>query len=146
MDKTAKTTLKLFDCELYHGGVKTHSIPLRGITMKELVLLRALHGQDAILDKEIKDSKPAEGEFDERELLFTLARKYGNTADPMSGKKLIERVLSVPLVGFEAWIEDQIQLEQMERDERQEAFQKEMRLTRARMAAGAVEALREQPA
>lgn len=126
--------VNLFDVELYHGQNKLHSIQKRGITRQEITLLRAMHGQDSILEREIKTSAPAEAMINERELLFKLAREYGNTSDPLSGKRMVEKVLNVTLNGFEQWLDEEMQLEEQRREEMRQRSLKEQEVSRAQAA------------
>lgn len=118
-----KPRVELFDCTLRHGGNKEHEIQKIAVTGRELLLMRSMHGEEAIPESSIKphrDSKtgePATREISAQHELFELARKYGNTANPISGKKLVEKVFGQPLVGFEQWLEDAVELERMEQEE-----------------------------
>lgn len=115
-------TVDTYDIELRHGGNIFHSTPKKGVTMKEIVLLRSIHGDDAVPDSLVKKAGTKEAQ-DEKLELFDLARRYANTADPMSGKKIVEKTFSTALIGFEAWLQETIELEQMEREERREQHQ-----------------------
>lgn len=134
-----KTKVEIYNCELKHGATTTtvHTIPKNGVTAREITLLRAMHGADSVLN-----IKPAgEREVDQKQELLLLARNYANTQDPFSGKKLVERVFSVVLANYEQWIEEQVELEQMEREEKRQKSQEEMRrITAAAQAAAEVAA------
>lgn len=117
----AKQTLELFDCRVIHGGYKDHEIPKYGITATEIRLLRAMHGEESVRDNEIKPhmvaGKHATIEVDPKMELFDLARRYANTADPMSAKKAIEKAFGTTLIGYDKWVAEVIDSEQNARDE-----------------------------
>jgi hypothetical protein len=131
--------VELFDAMLRHGGNKDHEIPKLGITAREITLLKAMHGEDAVLDRDIKPHKikgePATRDVDVKMEMFELAKKYANTADPMSGKKLVERVFGTSLVGFDKWIDEQREMEQMEHEEAMRRRQEESAEFRRKQAA-----------
>lgn len=134
----AKTPTDLFDATLRLGGHITHTVPRARITSQEITLLKAMHGSDAVVDVK----KVGTAEVDERDEVYQLARKYANTSDPMSGKKLVERVLSTTMPDYEQWLLDQVELEQMERTERHEKAQAEIAaLTQQRREQSARDAL-----
>lgn len=116
-----KKTLELFDCLVRHGGNKEHEIPKVGVTATEIRLLRAMHGDEAVLDRDIKphkvDGKHATVEVDAKVELFELAKKYANTADPLSAKKAIEKAFGTALIGYEKWVDEALELERMEQEE-----------------------------
>ena len=111
-----------FRCRLRHGGVVNHEIPMSDVTDKEPLLLRLMHGQDAITGIEEDGSRTFEGE---RAEYFYLARKYANTADPYSGMKLVAETFKVSLHEFPNWLAEQQEIEQMEREEAMERRQRE---------------------
>lgn len=139
----AKIKVDLFDASLRLGGNLLHEVPRAKITQKEITLLRAMHGEDSVVN--IK--RIGEVEVDDREELLLLARKYSNTSDEMSGKRLVEKVLSLPLPEFADWLAEQHEYEEMEIRERMLNSQKHVsqdmlqaRAKRARELADAAEA------
>jgi hypothetical protein len=76
-----------------------------------------MHGDDAVVD--VREA--GQLEMDERIELFQLARKYANTADPMSGRNLVERHFQQPLTGYEQWFDQTVQDEENQREIRREA-------------------------
>lgn len=135
----AKRTVKLFDASLRHGGVLTHEVPLIGVTDKEIALLRHMHGQDSVVNVKPLNK---ERELSEREELLRLARKYANTADPMSGALMVQKAFSVTLNEFPSWLEEQQQMEEMEREERAEKHRKDVAdFTAAALSKAATDAL-----
>lgn len=116
-----KRTIELFDILLRHQGNKDHEIPKIGVSATEIKLLRAMHGEEAIPDQAIKPHTVA-GKHITRDVelkteLFELAKKYANTADPMSAKKKIESVFATTLVGYDKWVSELMEMEQMEQEE-----------------------------
>lgn len=144
--------VELFDCVLQHGGNKDHEIPKVGVTAREIFLLRAMHGEGAVPDREVKPhyekgkTVQATRDIEPKMELFELARKYANTADPMSGKKIVERVFSTSLVGFEKWYEESVELERMEQEEAMVLRQREANLRREAAEAAAKKSLEQQAA
>lgn len=142
--KTVK--VELFDCTLNHGGNDKHQIPKVAVTGREMLLIKAMHGEDSIPEGSVKphiDAKtkePAFRDIDSKIELYELARKYANTMDPMSGKKVVERVFQTALVGFEKWLEETLELENMEREEAHQRRQDEAARRRQQDAARAAAA------
>lgn len=122
---SAKQTVELFDARLIHAGNKDHEIQLRGVSAREIHLLRAMHGEGAVVDRSIKPSTPATREVEPKIELFEMARKYANTADPMSGKRAVEKAFGTALVGFELWHEEALEMERMEQEEAMRKRQEE---------------------
>ena len=130
----AKTTVKIFDIEVRHGGDINHSLIKNGVTEREIRVLRAIHGDDGVVN--VKET--GEKAIDQREEAFELALRYSKTSNPKHGRKLVESVLSVQLEGFDKWLADREALAEMEREERFQKSQAESaRLSRAREAAEA---------
>lgn len=126
----AKAKVELFDATLRLGGNLLHTLARKSITGKEITLLKAMHGNDAVVDvKKVGDT-----ELDDREELFQLVRKYDTSSGLLTnsegtriiGRRLVERVFSVTLHDYDIWLEEQTQLEQMEREERAEKSRLEM--------------------
>lgn len=116
-----KRTIELFDILLRHQGNKDHEIPKAGVSATEIKLLRAMHGEESILDAAIKPhvvaGKHITRDVDLKTELFELAKKYANTADPMSAKKKIESVFATTLVGYDKWVSELMEIEQMEQED-----------------------------
>ena len=110
-----KQTVDLYDCEVRLGGHLGHTVMKAGVTMDEVILLRALHGDDAVPEDRMKQA--GSKEYDRKLELFHLARTYSNTTDPISGKKIVEKVFSTALIGYDKWLAETAELEEMERDE-----------------------------
>lgn len=123
-NRATKHTTQTHKVGLRHGGNIFHEVPLNGITEREILLLRKLHGEDAVVGLVVDGEMSFPTEKDE---LYYLARKYANTSDPASGRRLVESMFSTPLIHFDAWLEEQRQLEEMERNERQERHEAEIR-------------------
>lgn len=122
-----KETVETYNAVLRHGGNKEHEINLSGVTMREIILLRALHtregGDEPIPENTMKvvGKKDVEPKIE----LFEMARKYANTSDPFSAKKLIEKVFATALLGYDKWLAETVELEQMEREEASQRRQAE---------------------
>lgn len=119
----------LYDCILIHAGNKDHEIPKNGVTAREIALLRGMHGDESVPERYIKPRMKG-GQQETRDVdpkieLFELARKYANTADPMSGKKVVEKVFGTALIGFDNWFSESVELENMEREEAMQQRQAE---------------------
>lgn len=105
-----KMELRLFDCIVLHGhatGFNGHQIPKKGVTEKELILLRHLHGQDNVTG--IKEA--GKRDVDEQEEMYRLAREYGSAADPMRGAKRVEEVFGYSMHGYGDWLSLQADME-----------------------------------
>ncbi len=130
-DRKGTVKVELFDLMLRHGGNEKHEIPKVAVSGREILLIKAMHGEESIPEGTIKPhidpktKEPAVREVDPKIELFELARKYANTMDPMSGKKVVERVFGTALVGFEKWLEETMELENMEREEAHQRRQEE---------------------
>lgn len=116
MSEKKTVVVELFDIHLWHQGNKDHEIPKTAVTATEIRLLRAMHGQESVPDERIKphliDGKHATREIDPKIELFELARKYANTADPLSAKKIIEKAFSTTLIGYDKWVMELVDAEQ----------------------------------
>jgi hypothetical protein len=143
----AKIRAELFDCTLRLGGNIFHTLSRKGITDKEMRLLKAMHGNDAVVDVK----KVGETEMEDREELFSLVRKYSTSADTLTntdgarvtGRRLVERVFGVSLHDYESWLEQQVELETMEREERAEKSKREMAEIARNQAIAAAQAVLE---
>ncbi len=123
-----------YDCELRHGGDLMHSMMKPGVSQREIRVLRAIHGEDAVVN--VKEA--GEKEINQREEAFELALRYSKTSNPRHGKALVERVLSIQLEGFDKWLQERAELQEMELKERLEKSQREaVRFNAAREAAEA---------
>lgn len=130
-----KETVKVYNCEVRHGGNILHSMPRERITNREIRVLRAIHGADGVVHvKEV-----GEVEIDQTNEAYELALKYArDSQSPELGARLVERVLNVPMEGFDKWLTERRELEEMEREERLLQQQREAaRFTAAREAAEA---------
>jgi hypothetical protein len=118
-----KLEMRLFDCIVQHGagtqGFNGHQIPKKGITEKELILLRDIHGPEAIAQVKEVGKRDA----DEQEEMYRLARDYSSTADPMSGVKRVERVFSYSMHGYGDWLSMQTEMEQEAKERREDERQ-----------------------
>lgn len=143
----SKIKMELFDCTLRLGGNIFHTLVRNGVTDREIRLLRAMHGNDAVVDLK----KVGDREIVEREELFSLVRKYSTSADTLTntdgarltGRRLVERVFSVSLHDYDGWLEQQVELETMEREERAEKSKREMAEITRNQAIAAAQALLE---
>jgi hypothetical protein len=109
-----------YNCAVRHNGNLLHEVPLTGITSKELVLLKAIHGADAIV-RVVKTEQVVERE--EQEELFRIAEKYGSRDDAEAmarSRQRVERLFSVTLNGFDDWLNNRIEDSQQEREEKRE--------------------------
>jgi hypothetical protein len=116
-----KQPVKMFDCEVRHGGDILHSMVKRNVTDREMRVLKAIHGDDAVVNVKEVGAK----DVDQREEAFELAVRYSKTSNPRHGKTLVQKVLGVSLDGFERWLADREELAEMERRERREKAQRE---------------------
>ena len=130
-----KKATPIFDIELRHGGDLLHSIPMHGVTSREMRILRRIHGEDAVANMKEASTR----EVDETEELYEFCVKYSKSLDPRAGRALVERVFNVELDGnFEKWLIERDELAQLEAQERMEKSQRDAALfTRAREAAEA---------
>lgn len=89
--------MKLFNCTLRLGGLLTHSIPKERITEKEVFLLKAIHGGDAIVNlKQIGEITTSDSAEYRR-----LARFYGQS--------VVEKSFEIKLDGFQDWLAEQLE-------------------------------------
>lgn len=105
--------IELFDCMVHLAGSQNHSVPRLKVTAAEMDVIRVIHGDDAVRDIKPAGSRPAMSKRDEQ---FTLARHY----NPKAVKTAFPEI---NLSGFEAWLEETLELERMERDEKAQARQ-----------------------
>lgn len=142
--------VQLFDCSVSHN--KEHKIPKTAVTMKEIVLLRSIFGDEGLPEDSIKPhldpktGQQATCDIDPKAELFDLAKRYANTVDPLSGKRRVEKVFSTVLMGFEKWLEEQTELDNMEREERHRKAQADAAAHRLAEARKDVAAADRQPA
>ena len=61
--------VKVFNCEVRHGGDVMHSLYKEGVSMREIRVLKAIHGTDSVVN--VKDA--GEKEIDEAEESYELA-------------------------------------------------------------------------
>lgn len=127
--------VKIYNCEVRHGGNIMHSLTKDGITNREIRVLRAIHGPDGVVN--VKEA--GERDVNQTEEAFELALKYARDSQrPQYGAKLVERVLNVNMEGFDAWLTERRQLDEMMREERlQKEAREAARMTAAREAAEA---------
>lgn len=116
-----KEKVMVYDCEVRLGGSVMHTLTKQGVSQREMRVLRALHGEDAVVGV----TERGEQEIDQREEAFELALRYSKTSNPRHGRTLIERVLNVDMSGFDKWLQERDQLAEMERQERREKQQAE---------------------
>lgn len=89
--------MKLFNCTLRLGGLLTHSIPKERITEKEVFLLKAIHGGDAIVNlKQIGEITTSDSAEYRR-----LARFYSQS--------VVEKSFEIKLDGFQDWLAEQLE-------------------------------------
>jgi len=129
-----KTATQVFDIEVRHGGDLNHSMPMKGVSDREIRLLRAIHGDDGVVN--VKEA--GEKMIDSQEELYELCGRYSKTMNPRGGRALVERVFGVELRGLDKWLADREELAEMERQERRQKAQDESaQFARAREAAEA---------
>lgn len=128
-----KTKVPVFDCEVRHGGDIGHSQPKLGVTEREIRVLRAIHGEDGVV--QVKEA--GEKEVDQREEVFELAVRYSknNQQRYKHGRRLVQQVLGVPTDGMDKWLQEREQLAELERQERRERQQRESAMFNAARAA-----------
>jgi hypothetical protein len=100
--------LKFYNCHVRHAGNMLHTIPRQSVSAKELVLLRAIHGDDA-LDR-VSPVREAKVDLDEHHM--QLARTYGRAR--------VEQALGVSLANFDFWLQGKIEDELGQRESRAE--------------------------
>lgn len=88
--------MKFYNCHVRHAGNMLHTIPRNRVSQKELVMLRAIHGDDA-LDRV---AVIGEAKIDMDEHLMQLARTYG--------RGRVEKVLNVSLDHFDFWLQSKL--------------------------------------
>jgi hypothetical protein len=116
-----KTKVQMFNCEVRHGGDVMHSLAKEGISQREIRVLKAIHGSDAVVQvKEV-----GEREINEQEEAYELALRYSKTMNPRHGVALVERVLNADMSGFDAWMRDREAFAELERKEKRDKAQKE---------------------
>jgi hypothetical protein len=98
--------MKLLNCTVRLGGNLLHSVPKERVSEREIMLLKHIHGSDAIVDlKHVGDIEvPVKDEY------RRLARFYG--------LKNVEECFDVKLENFAEWLEEQLQNEEAQREER----------------------------
>jgi len=90
-----KTTIEVFDCNVRLGGNILHSVPRKGVTQREVNLLRTIHGSDAIIDlKAVDIVELTQPQLEE--LHMQLAREYGRAK--------VERAFGIILDRFDEWL------------------------------------------
>lgn len=98
--------MKLLNCTVRLGGDLLHAVPKERISEREVMLLRHIHGSDAVVDlKQVGDIEIAA--MDE---YHRLARFYG--------VKKVEECFDVKLFNFQEWLENQLAAEEAQREER----------------------------
>jgi len=97
--------MKLLDCTLRLGEGVTHSVPKHKITELELMLLKHIHGDDAIADLK----QVGEIHLDNNAEYRKLARYYS--------VKNVETCFDIKLDNFSDWLEDQLDAEKSKRFE-----------------------------
>lgn len=115
-----KQTVTVYDGEIRLGGDLMNVIPRTGMTDQEIRVLRAIHGDDGVVN--LKESDVIE--IDPQEHLYELAVKYSASLNPAYGVKLVERVFGVQLTGFARWNEARKERAEQEQRERLEASQR----------------------
>lgn len=126
--------VKVYNCEVRHGGNIEHSQFRERISDREIRVLRAIHGQDGVVN--VADA--GEKDINQREEAFELALRYSKTSNPRHGRALVERVLNISLEGFDKWLIEREELAAMERKEKRDRAQAEAaEYGRAREAAEA---------
>jgi hypothetical protein len=129
-----KSKVQMFNCEVRHGGDVMHSLAKECVSLREIRLLKSIHGSDAVVN--VKDI--GEREIDEQEEAYELALRYSKTMNPRHGVALVERVLNVDMSGFDAWMRDREAFAELERKEKRDKAQQESaRFSAARAAADA---------
>lgn len=113
--------LKLFSCEVVlsqdQSGNPLLTVPKVSITENEVKLLRHIHGHDNI--RKMVDAGSIERE--QRNDLLILARVYGDNVEAAEnrGPRLISKIFGVELPEFEGWLAEQLESEEMERQNKQ---------------------------
>jgi hypothetical protein len=129
--------MKLYSCLVRHSGNPDHSIPKQNVTAKEILLLKHMHGDDAVLNV----AETGETERTDEHELFRLARTYK--------QKRVEKLLNVSLVGYAKWLERTIEAEDEARVAKETKRQATERIRRkqagAEAAMAALAMLKTQP-
>ena len=84
------TQINSYNCMVRPAGQITHEVPKIGICAKEIILLRMIHGADAIHKIELMGKFE---HYDDQAVLGNLAHTYG--------KQLVEKVFNTVLFDFE---------------------------------------------
>lgn len=129
-----KQKMKVYDVEIRLGGDMMTSIPRSGCTDQEIRVLRAIHGEDGVVN--VREAGVIEA--DPQVHLCELAVRYSKSLNPAYGKKLVEDVFRTTLDGFDRWFAEQKELAEMERMEAHDQRQREIaEVNRIREAAEA---------
>lgn len=132
--KSNTTEVKLYRCWCRHGGEMLHEIPVYGASARELQLLRAIHGDDALV--RIEDDGTAI--VDERDEMFKLVRKYPHPLGASASRLRIEKLLNVSLHGYEEWLTQQTDAEEEARNRRMDETNRRYNENRNREQAAAL--------
>lgn len=120
-----KMKFDTYNCRVRHNGNVLHEIPLYGITNRELVLLKNIHGADAIVGV----TKVGEVERDDKLEYFRIIEKFGSRDDMEATarmKQRVEKLFSVTLEDFEAWLSSKMEDASDERDAKREQHKAEV--------------------
>lgn len=98
--------MKLLNCTVRLGGDLLHAVPKERISEREVMLLRHIHGSDAVVDLK----QVGEIEIAAMDEYHRLARFYG--------VKKVEECFDVKLFNFQEWLENQLAAEDAQREER----------------------------
>lgn len=132
---TEKKKVPVFNCEVRHGGNVMQSLVKKGVTDREIRVLRHIHGPDGVVNV----NQSGEAEIDQVGELYDLASRYAvSFTEPQSGKVIVERALNVSIRGFDEWLMAQEESKESARQEQRAQAQKDAaKFQRARDAAEA---------
>lgn len=89
------TEMEFYNCRVRLAGQITHDVPRARVSQREVTLLRAIHGPDAIIElKAVDVVEYTRPQLEEH--YMELAREYG--------RYRVEEALGVTLDRFEEWL------------------------------------------
>lgn len=132
--KSNTTEIQLYRATLRHAGNIGIEIPVTGVSQREILLMRAIHGDDAVVKIE-EDGKTI---VDDRDEIFKLARKYPHPLGASASRMRVEKLLNISLHGYEEWLTRQIDTEDEARSKSQSELNRAYNSNRQKEQAAAL--------
>jgi len=112
----SNSTIELFDCEIHLAGSAMHSVPKKGVSSMEMDVVRQIHGEDSVRQIKPAGNRPAAAQ---REEFFRLAWTYNKAAVKAAFP-------TANMNGFDEWLEETLELERMDREEKAQQRQQSL--------------------